>query len=93
MTLRWAERCKNRFEQTQPAYGFGQSLFAIVQGSIYLAIREASAKALVAMNFEGYAIGGLSVGEPVEEMYKNTERCTSIIPKEKSRYLMGVGTP
>ena len=93
MTLRWAERSKNRFEQTQAQYGFSQTLFAIVQGSTYPAIREASAQRLVELDFEGYAIGGLSVGEPVGEMYAMTEICASILPTKKPRYLMGVGTP
>ncbi len=93
MTLRWAERCRNEFEKTNPLYGFSQSLFAIVQGSVYPTIRESSARRLVEMDFEGYAIGGLSVGEPAEDMYRITELCTSILPAEKPRYLMGVGTP
>lgn len=93
MTVRWAERCKNRFAHTEALYGFNQTLFAIIQGSTYPAIREASAHSLVEMDFEGYAIGGLSVGEPVEDMYRITELCTSILPNEKPRYLMGVGTP
>ncbi|MDL1892085.1 tRNA guanosine(34) transglycosylase Tgt [Sphingobacteriales bacterium CHB3] len=93
MTVRWAERCKNRFDHTEALYGFNQTLFAIIQGSTYPAIREASAHSLVEMDFEGYAIGGLSVGEPVEDMYRITELCTSILPNEKPRYLMGVGTP
>lgn len=93
MTIRWAERCKNQFERTQPQYGFGQALFAIVQGSTYPVIREISTQKLAEMNFEGFAIGGLSVGEPLEDMYRITELCTSILPQEKPRYLMGVGTP
>ncbi|MBX2992720.1 MAG: tRNA guanosine(34) transglycosylase Tgt [Bacteroidetes bacterium] len=93
MTVRWAGRCKNRFSQTEALYGVDQALFAIVQGSTYPAIREASAHVLVEMDFEGYAIGGLSVGEPAEEMYRITELCTSILPQKKPRYLMGVGTP
>ena len=93
MTVRWAGRCRERLEQTAPRYGAAQTLFAIVQGSVYPSIREASAQALVAMDFEGYAIGGLAVGEPTEEMYRITEFCTAILPAEKPRYLMGVGTP
>lgn len=93
LTVRWAERCKTRFEQTVSPYGFHQSLFAIVQGSTFPEIRESSARALVAMDFEGYAIGGLSVGEPPEDMYRMTTLCTSILPEVKPRYLMGVGTP
>ncbi|MBI5472169.1 MAG: tRNA guanosine(34) transglycosylase Tgt, partial [Ignavibacteriae bacterium] len=93
ITVRWAERCKNRFEQTTAQYGCDQTLFAIVQGSTYPDIREDSARALTTMDFEGYAIGGLSVGEPAEEMYRITELCTSMLPENKPRYLMGVGTP
>jgi queuine tRNA-ribosyltransferase len=93
LTVRWADRCKTRFEETLAKYRKVQSLFAIVQGSIYPAIREESAASLVAMNFEGYAIGGLSVGEPAEMMYGITRVCTSILPDQKPRYLMGVGTP
>jgi queuine tRNA-ribosyltransferase len=93
MTLRWAARCKRQFERTQPLYEFRQSLFAIVQGSTYPGIRELSATTLVEMDFEGYAIGGLSVGEPDVDMYRMTELCTAILPASKPRYLMGVGTP
>lgn len=93
LTLRWAGRCLQRMGETKPLYGCGQSLFGIVQGSVYPDIREASAKALVDMDFEGYAIGGLSVGEPADIMYRMTEICTDILPSLKPRYLMGVGTP
>lgn len=93
LTLRWAERCLQRMAETHPLYGHGQTLFGIVQGSVYPEIREASAKALAAMDFEGYAIGGLSVGEPADMMYRMTEICTDILPSLKPRYLMGVGTP
>jgi len=93
LTLRWAQRCKARMEQTLPHYGKRQALFPIVQGGTFPAIREESATALVEMGFEGYAIGGLSVGEPAEMMYAMTELCTGILPVEKPRYLMGVGTP
>jgi len=93
LTLRWAERCKARETATQARYGYSQMLFGIVQGSIYPRIRERSARALVTMDFEGYAIGGLSVGEPVDMMYAMTGVCTEILPAEKPRYLMGVGTP
>lgn len=93
LTLRWAERCQTRFAQTKGAYGSAQSLFAIVQGSIFPDIREISAKRLVEMDFEGYAIGGLSVGEPAEDMYRITDVCMAILPATKPRYLMGVGTP
>jgi queuine tRNA-ribosyltransferase len=93
MTLRWAERSKARFEQTRPAYGVEQALFGIVQGSIYEAIRERSACRLAEIGFDGYAIGGLSVGEPAEQMYAMVDVCSGILPEDKPRYLMGVGTP
>ena len=93
LTVRWAERCRVRREQTSPLYGRSQGLFGIVQGSVYERIREQSARALAGLDFDGYAIGGLSVGEPEEEMYRITGVCTDILPREKPRYLMGVGTP
>lgn len=93
MTVRWAGRCRERFAATASQYGAEQTLFAIVQGSVYQEIREASARALVEMDFDGYAIGGLSVGEPAGVMYRMTEVCTGILPPLKPRYLMGVGTP
>ena len=93
LTIRWAERCRNAFEQDGSRYGHAQGLFGIVQGSIYREIRELSAQALVKMDFDGYAIGGLAVGEPVEQMYEITEFCEALLPREKPRYLMGVGTP
>lgn len=93
MTVRWAKQCKEVLESSEPLYGHRQSLFAIVQGSIYKDIREQSAKALVDLDFEGYAIGGLAVGEPTETMYEMTEFTTQFLPKTKPRYLMGVGTP
>jgi queuine tRNA-ribosyltransferase len=93
MTLRWAGRCRTRKEQTSPMYGAGQYLFGIVQGSTYPGLREESARGLAGMDFDGYAIGGLSVGEPEETMYKMTEVCTGILPEDRPRYLMGVGTP
>ncbi|MBI3787120.1 MAG: tRNA guanosine(34) transglycosylase Tgt [Ignavibacteriales bacterium] len=93
LTLRWAERCKAAFEKEKPLYGYGQALFGIVQGSVYPEIREQSARALVRLDFDGYAIGGLAVGEPAEQMYKITEVCEAFLPADKPRYLMGVGTP
>ena len=93
MTLRWAERSKERFEATCPAYGVEQALFGIVQGSIFPALRERSARRLVEIGFDGYAIGGLSVGEPTEQMYAMVDVCAAILPQERPRYLMGVGTP
>ena len=93
LTLRWAARCKKRFEATESLYGHEQALFAIVQGVTYPDVRRASAEQLVAMDFPGYAIGGLSVGEPAETMYAMTETVCAVLPREKPRYLMGVGTP
>jgi len=93
LTLRWAERCRERVESSHPVYGHVQQLFGIVQGSVYPEIREECASALVEMDFPGYAIGGLSVGEPVADLYAMTEHCTAILPPDKPRYLMGVGTP
>jgi queuine tRNA-ribosyltransferase len=93
LTLRWADRCRAQLESTSPRYGHRQALFGIVQGSVYAHVRELSARALVAMDFDGYAIGGLSVGEPAAMMYRTTELCTAILPAAKPRYLMGVGTP
>jgi queuine tRNA-ribosyltransferase len=92
-TLRWAEICRDRQDQTEPLYGVEQSLFAIVQGSVSESLRRESAEALVDIGFEGYAIGGLSVGEPAEHMYNMTETVTAILPPSCPRYLMGVGTP
>lgn len=93
LTLRWAEEAKNRAEKTCHKYNKIQSLFGIVQGSTYAQLREESAVRLAAMEFDGYAIGGLSVGEPPAVMYEMTERCADILPAGKPRYLMGVGTP
>jgi queuine tRNA-ribosyltransferase len=93
LTYRWAVRSLERFLSTAPLYGRWQSLFAIVQGSTFEALRTKSAEALRSLEFDGYGIGGLSVGEPVEQMYRMTEVCTDILPEEKPRYLMGVGTP
>ncbi len=93
MTHRWALRCKARFAETEPLYGHRQVLFPIVQGSTYRDLRTASAEAISAMDFDGNAIGGLSVGEPTEKLYEFTELVTGILPAQKPRYLMGVGTP
>lgn len=93
LTLRWAERCKREFERTEAIYGHSQALFAIVQGSVYPEIRKRSAVALTGMGFDGYAIGGLAVGEPTEEMYRIIEVVEPLLPSSKPRYLMGVGTP
>jgi queuine tRNA-ribosyltransferase len=93
LTIRWAERCRAQAERTGSKYGMRQALFAVVQGSTYPAIREDSAATLAGMDFDGYAIGGLAVGEPPELMYGMTEVCTAILPAHKPRYLMGVGAP
>lgn len=93
LTTRWAQSCRSAFDKQSPLYGHGQGLFGIVQGSTYPHLRERSAQSLLPLDFDGYAIGGLAVGEPVEELYVMTELCTSILPAEKPRYLMGVGTP
>lgn len=93
ITLNWAERSLKAFLNSQPLYGFNQTLFAIVQGSTYEEVRRQSANALVDMDFPGYAIGGLSVGEPKEAMFEMTHVCTEILPEVKPRYLMGVGKP
>ncbi len=92
-TLRWAERCQVRFTQTEPPHGLPQSLFAIVQGSVFDSIRRSSAESLVAADFDGYAIGGLAVGEPRSAMLEMTDLCTDSLPESKPRYLMGVGKP
>ena len=93
MTHRWLKRCCERFDATEPKYGYKQTLFPIVQGSVYKDLREKSAEFIASMNREGNAIGGLSVGEPAEDMYAMTDLVTNILPKDKPRYLMGVGTP
>lgn len=93
LTHRWLTRCVNRFHETEPLYGFEQNLFPIVQGSIYPELRKISANFVAEQNMQGNAIGGLSVGEPAEHMYEITELVCDILPKEKPRYLMGVGTP
>lgn len=93
MTHRWLKRCCDRFDSTDPLYGYDQTLFPIVQGSVYKDLREKSAETIASFNREGNAIGGLSVGEPAEEMYAMTEVVTNILPHDKPRYLMGVGTP
>ena len=93
MTHRWLKRCCERFDTTEPKYGYDQTLFPIVQGSVYKDLRVKSAEFIASMGREGNAIGGLSVGEPAEEMYAMTEVVCDILPYEKPRYLMGVGTP
>ncbi|QTY27513.1 tRNA guanosine(34) transglycosylase Tgt [Flavobacterium sp. CS20] len=93
MTHRWLERCIKRFDETEDLYSHQQHLFPILQGSTYKDLRQESAKYIVAKDMPGNAIGGLSVGEPNEKMYEITDMVTDILPKEKPRYLMGVGTP
>ena len=93
MTHRWLKRCIVRFDQTEGKYGFPQSLFPIVQGSVDPDLRKKSAAFVAELNCEGNAIGGLSVGEPAEDMYAMTELVCDILPIDKPRYLMGVGTP
>ena len=93
MTHKWLDRCINRFDSTEAKYGYSQTLFPIVQGSVYRDLRTQSAEYIASTNREGNAIGGLSVGEPHEVMYEMTELVCGILPKDKPRYLMGVGTP
>jgi len=93
MTHRWLQRCCTHFDETEGLYGYSQTLFPIVQGSVYHDLRKESAEFIANMNREGNAIGGLSVGEPAEEMYAMTDVVCAILPKDKPRYLMGVGTP
>jgi len=93
MTHRWLERCINHLEKLPFKYGFEQTFFPIVQGSTYKDLRQQSAEYIANAGAQGNAIGGLSVGEPAEEMYAMTEVVTAILPQDKPRYLMGVGTP
>lgn len=93
MTHRWLKRCCDRFDETEPLYGYDQTLIPIVQGSTYTDLRKDSAKVIADFDRPANAIGGLSVGEPAEELYAMTEVVCDILPKEKPRYLMGVGTP
>ena len=94
LTHRWLERCFKRFNETTNSYGYAQNLFPIVQGSVFKDLRKESAEYIASANAAGNAIGGLSVGEPDEKMYDMTNCvCCNILPAEKPRYLMGVGTP
>jgi queuine tRNA-ribosyltransferase len=93
LTHRWLDRCILRFNETVPKYGYGQSLFPIVQGGSFRDLRAKSAETIAEAGADGNAIGGLSVGEPEEVMYEMTSLVCKILPKEKPRYLMGVGTP
>ncbi len=93
MTHRWLDRCITRFNETEPKYGYHQALFPIVQGCVYPDLRKRSAEFIASKGAEGNAIGGLAVGEPTEKMYEMIELVNEILPKDKPRYLMGVGTP
>ena len=93
MTHRWLERCLTHLEKTPFMYDYTQTFFPIVQGSTYKDLRKQSAEYIAGVGAQGNAIGGLSVGEPAHEMYEMTEVVTAILPKDKPRYLMGVGTP
>ena len=93
MTHRWLKRCCDRFDETEGKYGYNQRLFPIVQGSTYKDLRQKSAETIASFGRDGNAIGGLSVGEPHEMLYEHTEIVCDILPKDKPRYLMGVGTP
>jgi len=92
-TIDWAKRAKKQFDDTEPPLGEKQAVFGIVQGSVYPEIRKESAKRLIDIGFDGYAIGGLAVGEPKEQMFEITEITTEILPENQARYLMGVGKP
>ena len=93
LTHDWLARCVNRIDTTSPKYGYEQALFPIVQGSVYKDLRKESAEFIASQNQHGNAIGGLSVGEPHEMLYEMTELVCDILPADKPRYLMGVGTP
>jgi queuine tRNA-ribosyltransferase len=93
LTHRWLARCVKHMDDTEPKYGYGQSLFPIVQGGTYKDLRQASAEFIASMECDGNAIGGLSVGEPEEMMYELSAHCCEFLPADKPRYLMGVGTP
>ncbi|MDR1115884.1 MAG: tRNA guanosine(34) transglycosylase Tgt [Tannerella sp.] len=93
LTESWLTRCVGRFDGTAPKYGYSQSLFPIVQGCVYPELRKRAAENVAGIGADGYAIGGLAVGEPVEKMYEMIEIVNGILPKDRPRYLMGVGTP
>jgi len=93
LTHRWLDRCFQRFNETEPLYGYRQSLFPIVQGCTYKDLRRESAEYIASKEADGNAIGGLAVGEPTEVMYEMIEVVNEVLPKDKPRYLMGVGTP
>ena len=93
LTCRWLERCFDRYRQTEPKYGHYQSLFPIVQGCTYPDLRTRSAEFVRQFDADGYAIGGLAVGEPAPVMYEMIGLLDGLLPRDKPRYLMGVGTP
>ena len=93
LTHNWLERCEKQFQETEHLYGYEQSLFPIVQGCVYKDLRQESARFVTQYEADGYAIGGLAVGEPVEQMYEMIEVVNDILPQDRPRYLMGVGTP
>ncbi|HZK97462.1 MAG TPA: tRNA guanosine(34) transglycosylase Tgt [Prolixibacteraceae bacterium] len=93
LTQRWLGRCIRRFNETEPKYGYSQSFFPIVQGCVYTDLRKKAAEHVASFNCDGYAIGGLSVGEKEADMYEMIEVVNAILPENKPRYLMGVGTP
>lgn len=93
MTQSWLERYLKRFDETEPLYGYNQTVFPIVQGCVYPDLRKRAVEHVVAQNREGYAIGGLAVGEPTEKMYEMLELVCPLLPDDRPRYLMGVGTP
>ena len=93
LTHGWLERCVERYNETEPRYGYHQTLFPIVQGCVYPELRRESAHFAANLDAEGYAIGGLAVGEPAEQMYEMIEVVNEILPTDRPRYLMGVGTP
>ena len=93
MTERWLDRCFDRYRQTQPKYGHYQALFPIVQGCSYPDLRERAARNVLQYDADGYAIGGLAVGEPTDVMYSMIEVVNAVLPTDRPRYLMGVGTP
>lgn len=93
LTHGWLERCVQRYNETEPLYGYHQTLFPIVQGCVYPELRRESAHFAANLDAEGYAIGGLAVGEPAEQMYEMIEVVNEILPTDRPRYLMGVGTP
>jgi queuine tRNA-ribosyltransferase len=93
LTQQWLERCLKRFDETEPLYGYEQAVFPIVQGCVYPELRRRAAEHAASFERDGYSIGGLSVGEPAEVMYEMIEVVNAILPCDRPRYLMGVGTP